>query len=154
MRITEHREEILYIVHIPATDVPTEPAVAEHFRHVFYVADIPFAYIAVEIAAVEHVRHIRHMADIPLADVAVECLELAEKFPHVPDGGRIDAVQVRTGALALDLLADGSDERRFCLRHMLEAGYDADARILHCILQKAWVGDIDILEVLTKIKNS
>lgn len=130
MRITEHREEILYIVHIPATDVPTEPAVAEHFRHVFYVADIP------------------------LADVAVECLELAEKFPHVPDGGRIDAVQVRTGALALDLLADGSDERRFCLRHMLEAGYDADARILHCILQKAWVGDIDILEVLTKIKNS
>ena len=95
MRITEHREEILYIVHIPAADIPAESAAVEHARHVFHVADIPFAYIAVEIAAVEHVRHIRHIADIPLADVAVECLELVEKLPHILDGRSIDAVEVR-----------------------------------------------------------
>ena len=118
MGITEHREEILYIVHIPAADIPAESAAVEHTRHVFHVANIPFAYIAVEIAAVEHVRHIRHIADIPLADVTVECLELVEKLPHILNGRSIDAVEVRTRALTLYLFAYGSDERRLCLRRM------------------------------------
>ena len=154
LRITEHREETLHIVHVPAADIPAESAAVEHARHVFHVADIPFAYIAVEIAAVEHVRHIRHIADIPLADVTVECLELVEKLPHILDCGRIDAIQVRTGALALDLLADSSDERRLCFRRMLEAGYDTDVRILHGTLQKVRFGDIDLLEFFTVEKSA
>ena len=118
LRITEHREETLHIVHVPAADIPAESAAVEHACHVFHVADIPLADIAVEIAAVEHVRHIRHIADIPLADVAVECLELVEKFPHILDCGRIDAIQVRTRALTLYLFAYGSNERRLCFRRM------------------------------------
>ena len=118
LRITEHREETLHIVHVPAADIPAESAAVEHACHVFHVADIPLADIAVEIAAIEHVRHIRHIADIPLADVTVECLELIEKFPHILDCGRIDAIQVRTRALTLYLFAYGSNERRLCFRRM------------------------------------
>ena len=93
--VTEHREETLHIVHVPAADIPAESAAVEHARHVFHIANIPFAYISVEITPVEHIRHIRHIADIPLADVAIKCLELVEKFPHILNGRSIDAVEVR-----------------------------------------------------------
>lgn len=111
---------------VPPADIAPEPAEIEHLGHILHPAHVPCADIAVEMAFREHPRHVGDMADIPPADVSVERAELAEKFVHVRNRGRVDAIEVRTISLALDFGPDGVSQLLLRLGEILviHASYD------------------------------